>query len=126
MGMGEQYTIYQLKPFMEGITSELLPQTLCYYVIPIKPLQWWQQAHCQRVKQAGTGARFKVFFVELLVPLIREAEIQEQPSLSVFEEYLVAADFVDAAVECQPYHRFSPIAAISLTQWRLGGKEGEE
>jgi hypothetical protein len=50
------------------------------------------------------------------VSLVGEAEIKEQPTLAVLEEYLVAADFLDAAVECQLDRIPPPIIIISLYQ----------
>jgi hypothetical protein len=114
--MGQQQAIQLLKFTIGRSISELLPETRRNQVIPIKALQWWQQAHRQRIKQAGTAARLQVLLIEQLVPLVGEAEIQQQPPLSVFEQDFVAADFVDAAVECQPDRIPPPIMVISLAQ----------
>ena len=125
MGMGQQHAVQPVKLAIGRGIPELLPQTRRSQVVTIKPLQRRQQAYCQRVEQAGAAAGLQVFLVDLLVPLVGKAEVQEQPPLPVLEKDFVAADFVDAAVECQLY-RIPPPVAISLTQWRPGGKENEE
>jgi hypothetical protein len=116
MGMGQQHAVQLLKFTIGRSISELLPETRRNKVVTIKSLQWWQQAHRQGVKQASAGARLQVLLIELFVSFVWKAKVEEQPPLSVFEEYLVAADFVDAAVKCQPDRFPPPIMVISLYQ----------
>src|SRR4030042_874222 len=125
MGMGQQHTVQPVKLAIGRGIPELLPETRRSQVVTIKSLQRRQQAYCQRVEQAGTAAGLQVFPVEWLVPFVGETEVEEQATFPVLEKGFVAADFVDAAVECQLY-RIPPPVAISLTQWRPGGKENEE
>jgi hypothetical protein len=42
----------------------------------------------------------EVLLVEMLVPFVGEAEIQEKPMAPIFKEYLVPAYFVYSAVKC--------------------------
>ena len=102
--MREQHSIYPFKLTVKGIIAEPLPEALRHQVVSIQPRQRRQQAHSQRVEQASATARLEVLLVEMLVPFVGEAEIQEKPMAPVLQEYLISAYLVYSAVESQFYH----------------------
>ena len=97
--MSEQHAVHFFQLAVQGEILELLPQPGCHQVIPVKPCQWREQAHSQRVEQPCAAAGLQVLLIEQLVPLIWEAEIQEKPALAVLEQYLIPANLVYAALE---------------------------
>ena len=79
--------------------SELLPDILRRYIIPIYSLQRRQQAHNQGVKQAGARARLEIFLIKLLMSFVGKTEIEQQPLLTVLKKDFIAANFIYSPVE---------------------------
>ncbi len=95
VGMRQQYAVHPIN--VPGI-GEMPPDLRQVEVAAVEAPERWQQPHGERVDQPCPATGLQIFLVKQLVPSVGKAKVQQQPPVVFFQQYLVSADLVDAAV----------------------------
>ena len=98
VGVGEEDAVEAQFPIERGVSQAGPEVIIGDKVLAVDAFQGWEQFHFQEVQQAHAGAWFEVFLEEQVSSAEGGAEVEQEASIAVSQEDLVASDFIDAAI----------------------------